>query len=67
MSGTYRIGDVEYGEVAFEFMRELYGKAQQLTIDGAVELDPAIVNEAKVIHEIHRVFPGVVMKDDRGR
>lgn len=60
---TRRIGDVEYGEKAFDHMRELYARASG-TLDG--ELDPAIVKEAAVIHEFHVHFPGVVMKDARG-
>lgn len=54
------IGDVVYGECAFEHMRELHGLAQR-TLDGT--LDPAVVNEAAVIHEFHVQFPGVVMKE----
>jgi len=57
------IGDVEYGEAAFEHMRELYGLAQR-SLDG--ELDPAIVQEAATIHEFHVQFPGVEMRDARG-
>lgn len=57
---TRRIGDVEYGEKAFEHMRELYAFASG-TLDG--ELDPVIVREAETIHEFHVQFPGVVMED----
>lgn len=57
---TRRIGDIEYGEKAFEHMRELYARAQR-TLDG--RLDQRIVAEARLIHEFHVHFPGVVMKD----
>lgn len=57
---THKIGDVEYGEYAFEHMRELYGLAKQ-TLDG--EPDRAILREAATVHEFHVQFPGIVMKD----
>lgn len=61
MSGTHRIGDVEYGDYAFEHMRGLYARAQR-TLDGEID-DPKLVQEAATIHEFHRQFPGLVMKD----
>ena len=57
---TRQIGDVVYGEVAFEHMRELYALAGG-RLDG--ELDPALMREAATVHEFHIQFPGVVMKD----
>lgn len=60
---TRTIGGVEYGEAAFEHMRELYALAHQ-RLDG--ELEQAIVDEAAVIHEFHVHFPGVEMKDKPG-
>lgn len=59
---TRMIGDAEYGDAAFEHMRELYSLAAR-TLDG--ELDAAIVREAETVHEFHVQFPGVVMKDAR--
>lgn len=56
---TRLVGGVEYGEYAFEHMRELYALAQR-TLDG--EPDRAILREAATIHEFHVQFPGVVMK-----
>lgn len=58
---TRLIGGVEYGDVAFEHMREI---SAQLTLDG--DLDDELKNEAAVIHEFHVQFPGAQMKAARG-
>ena len=55
------IGGVAYSELAFEHMRQI---AEQRELDGS--LDPAVKNEAEVIHAFHEHFPGVVMKDAPG-
>lgn len=56
---TRTIGGVPYSEEMFEHMHQI---ALQRQLDGS--LDPALKNEAEVIHELHVQFPGVVMKDE---
>lgn len=58
---TLNVGDVEYGEVAFEFMRRLHDDYQAETDE---EKKQQLRHEAYVIHRIHEEFPGVVMHDD---
>ena len=53
------IGGVWYGDHAYEHMQRLAEQTVLLDEDS----DPALMNEAKVIHAFHEEFPGIVMKD----
>jgi len=55
------IGTVPYSPAAFRFMRQI---AEAVSDEPDRTRRKILLNEAAVVHEFHKVFPGVVMVED---